>query len=180
MQGFSNTTRRRGRDKEIEPEDMGLPLTNASRLPEDNLPFNSDSKESFHPQLAKIKTRLPEPVALRTPSRKAKAPPSRSPMALVAKDAGLLPALWNRFAHGWHHAALVNAATGAQPPDCPAVNWLFTILCRPHDPHSEIVGQAQGQDAVFDGGFHLSVSPPSSMAAIKTSIIHSSYSSSRS
>ena len=47
---------------------MGLPLTNASRLPEDNLPFNSDSKESIHPQLAKIKPQLIEPVA-RRPSR---------------------------------------------------------------------------------------------------------------
>jgi len=33
---------------------MGLPLTNASRLSEDNLPFNSDSKESIHSQAAKV------------------------------------------------------------------------------------------------------------------------------
>ena len=43
---------------------MGLPLTNASRLPEDNLPFNSDSNQSIHPQLAKIKPRLTYPEAL--------------------------------------------------------------------------------------------------------------------
>ena len=55
-------------DKKIEPEDMGLPLTNASRLPEDNLPFNSDSKESIHPQLAKIKPQLIEPVARSPPA----------------------------------------------------------------------------------------------------------------
>jgi hypothetical protein len=57
---FPTNTRPRGFDKKIEPEDMGLPLTNASRLSEDNLPFNSDSTESIHPQLAKIKHRLTE------------------------------------------------------------------------------------------------------------------------
>lgn len=39
---------------------MGLPLTYASRLPEDNLPFNSDSLQSIHSQTSKIKPRLTE------------------------------------------------------------------------------------------------------------------------
>jgi len=43
---------------------MGLPLTNASRLSEDNLPFNSDSNESIHPLVAKIKPRLSDPFDL--------------------------------------------------------------------------------------------------------------------
>ena len=41
--------------KKIEPEDMGLPLTNASRLPEDNLPFNSDSKINIAALINKVK-----------------------------------------------------------------------------------------------------------------------------
>jgi hypothetical protein len=58
---------------------MGLPLTNASRLPEDNLPFNSDSEETIHPQPSKIKPWLTDPVVLRPTSRKAKSATESKP-----------------------------------------------------------------------------------------------------
>ena len=43
---------------------MGLPPASASRPSKDDSPFNSDSNQSIHPLLAKIKPRLTEPVAL--------------------------------------------------------------------------------------------------------------------
>ena len=46
-EGIFRPIRARGFDKKIESEDMGLPLTNASRLSEDNLPFNSDSEATL-------------------------------------------------------------------------------------------------------------------------------------